>query len=70
MPGDYTLKVQTIREQNGTGANGQLEKQMLVMFMIGDHGPFSKSFPADNFDVNKAKAELAQFGANIRLLAS
>lgn len=66
MP-DYTVKIQTIAETNGTSANGQFEKQMLVTFMVGNHGPFTQTFPAAGFDPNMAKSALAQFAANIRL---
>ena len=70
MPPDYTVKIQTISETNGTSADGKFEKQMLVTFMVGTHGPFTQTFPAAGFDANMAKSALAQFAANIRLLAS
>ena len=70
MPQDYTVKIQSISETNGPSLNGQFEKQMLVTFMVGSHGPFTQTFPAAGFDPNMAKSALAQFAANIRLLAS
>ncbi len=67
---DYTVKIQSIKEQNGAGAGGHIEPQMLVTFTVGQHGPFTKTFPKQGFDPTTAKSELAQFAANIRHLAS
>lgn len=69
-PNDFTVRISSIKEQNGAGASGHIEPQMLVTFMVGPHGPFTKTFPKTGFDPTVAKSDLAQFAANLRHLAS
>jgi len=65
------LDVQVIRvsEIPRLTAGGVVSKLLLVTYMVGPHGPFSREFPVEGFTVAGAMIELETFAATIRGLA-
>lgn len=47
---------------------GQTRTVMVVMYMVGDQGPFSYETPVDEFDAVTVRAELEQRAEKIRSL--
>lgn len=69
-PGDYTLKIAKVTQEQAYDAAGKLTDVLRVDFTVGSHGPFTKRFAANGFEQAAAKLELQQFATSIQQLGT
>jgi hypothetical protein len=50
--------VQRVVQDTAIDATGQIKPLMRVQFMVGEHGPFTVSFPQSEFTADKARAAM------------
>lgn len=62
------VKVVRTAEAFRIDPTGQTRTVMVVMYMVGEQGPFSYEVPTDDFDAVKVRAELEQRAERIRSL--
>lgn len=66
---DTTLKVIKLLQVNGANAQGQAEQQIQVTYTIGQHGPFTRNYPAQGFNAAAVQSDIAAFQAQVAQLA-
>lgn len=68
-PGSPQIKVTRITQNTFVDERGNLQRQVVVNYMVGDHGPFTEVFPAVNFDPSKVMSTLQAQAAAISQVA-
>lgn len=62
--------IQRITQQSTFNANGQLIPTYSVVFMVGEHGPFTMTFEQSQFTVTNVQQQLAAFAATVGQLTT
>lgn len=65
-----TPTVQRVTQDTTVTAAGQVQYLMRVQFMVGDHGPFAVTLPAEQFTADKARALMQATAAEINALTT
>jgi len=58
-----------IREEIFPDARGVLARMLTVQFMVGQHGPFTMRFPADNTPPTEIRRKLEDFARDIGMVS-
>lgn len=66
MPDDYRITRQT--EETIFDAAGKLERRIRVEFMVGEDGPFSRTFDKEGFSAITAKPQIDAFVRELRAM--
>jgi hypothetical protein len=62
------ITIRKIGEDSRLEGSGQIVRQIRVEYMIGEHGPFTQSFPREGFSAPAARMQLEQFAADLSAL--
>lgn len=65
---EFKPSVQSIRQQNTITATGETQRNFLVTYVIGPHGPFSFEIPADQWSVAEVVKRMDDMAATINAL--
>lgn len=63
-----TPKVVSVREQNSIGQNGQVQKVVVLTYMVGTHGPFTLITNQTDLQSGAAAQAMQNFANTINLL--
>ena len=69
MP-DPTAVVNRVTETTSFTSQGTVTRAYNVQFSVGEHGPFTITVPAEQFNPEKVKAEIAAVAATINSLTA
>lgn len=64
MP-DLPVKIQRVSEVTRLDANNRPQQMISVLWMAGDHGPFTHEFQRAGFDPNAARNTLEAFARGL-----
>lgn len=65
---DGKVTITRISELAGFDAAGKAQQNVVVQFMVDNHGPFSETFAKAGFDPLQAKAKLAEFAQKLKTI--
>lgn len=68
MFGTADVKVIKIAETAALDGSGRPAPVITITFNVGNHGPFTESFPKAGFDANAANARLADFANRLGII--
>lgn len=64
LPNDVKIIRQT---EDASFADGKTTRVIKVYFKVGDHGPFTASFPKDGFTADNRDTTIAQLATEYRV---
>lgn len=69
-PGALQVKITRIAQNTFIDQSGNLQRQVIVSYMVGPHGPFTESFTAAGFTVEAATAQIQKSAATVAGVAN
>jgi len=63
---EHPISIQNVTEVTGLDSTGHTRPEVKYTFKVGQHGPFTETFPKHNLDPAAVNAKLLEFAAKLK----